>query len=52
MTGRVIGVQEYSYDLVQGGFSIPVNHPFEGPVGIVKVSKTNVDRLLEEPIIA
>ena len=46
VTGPVIGGQEYSYDVAQGGLQIPVKYSFEGPARIV-LSK-NVERLLEE----
>ena len=52
MTGRVIGGQEYSYDLAQGGLQIPVKYSFEGPASIVKILKTNAERLLEEHTVA
>ena len=52
MTGRVIGGQEYSYDLAQGGLQIPVKYSFEGPASIVKVLRTNVERLLKEYTVA
>ena len=52
MTGRVIGGHEYSYDLAQGGLQIPVKYSFEGPASIVKVLRTNVERLLEEYNVA
>ena len=48
VSGRVIGGQEYSYDMAQGGVQIPVKYSFEGPVSVVKALKTNVERLLEE----
>ena len=42
VSGRVIGGQEYSYDLAQDGLQIPVKYSFEGPASTVKVSRTNV----------
>ena len=48
VTWRSIGEQEYLYDLAQGGLQIPVKYSFEKPVSIVKVLRTNVERLLEE----
>ena len=52
VTWRLIGGQEYSYDLAQGGLQIPVKYSFEGPASIVKVLRTNVERLLEEYTVA
>ena len=52
VTERLIGGQEYSYDLAQGGLQIPVKYSFEGPASIVKVLRTNVERLLEEYTVA
>ena len=52
VTGRVIWGQEYSYDVAQGGLQIPVKYSFEGPASIVKVLRTNVERLLEEYTVA
>ena len=54
VTGRVIGGHEYSYDysFAQGRFQILVKYSFEGPVSIVKVLRTNVERLLEEYTVA
>ena len=52
VTGRVIGGQEYSYDLAQGGLQIPVKYSFEGPASVVKVLKANVERLIEEHTVA
>ena len=50
--GLVIGGQEYSYDLAQGGLQIPVQYSFEGPASVVKVLKANVERLIEEHTVA
>ena len=52
VTWRLIGGQEYSYDLAQGGLQIPVKYSFKGPASIVKVLRTNVERLLEEYNVA
>ena len=52
VTGRLIGGQEYSYDLAQGGLQIPVKYSFEGPASIVKVLITNLERLLGEYTVA